>query len=89
MFGDKALHDFILDNIQLNAEQFVEELLSALQKWIGPDEKLNDDLLSRKYPKSMEEIMAEIKERSEALKKLHEKLRKQLEDDLKNNKTNP
>lgn len=53
------------------------------------DEKLNDDSSSKKYLKSIEEVMAEIKERSEALKKLYENLKKKLEDDLKNNKTNP
>ena len=53
------------------------------------DEKLNDDSSSKKYLKSIEEVMAEIKERSEALKKLYENLKKKLEVDLKNNKTNP
>ena len=46
-------------------------------------------LLAKNTSKSIEEVMAEIKERSEALKKLYENLKKKLEVDLKNNKTNP
>jgi hypothetical protein len=44
---------------------------------------LEGDSANKRNLKSMEEIMAEIKERSEALKKLHEMLRKKAEDDLK------